>query len=271
MRDRFRAQNPGMTFGQLSQHTSYMYKTLTPEEKSQWEERAKRDKERYDEEIATYVPPIGFTEQGYLMADFTLPRKNSRKHPKDPHMPKRARGTYVLFTFDERPKIFAEHPGIKFTDLGAILGQRWRELSSEDRKKYDDLAEQDKLRFMTEMEVYKAHTKEMEQHISNSHVDYHHSQDDIQDSDDHVVDYVLHNHRNHGLMPPIQHHSNNHQNNEYAHHPQMQYHQHGYGHAQIDHVEESHIHLQHQMYDQNDDYQHTQKYNTHQSNNFFES
>ncbi len=70
-------------------------------------------------------------------------------------MPKRARGSFVLFTKDERPKIQQENPSIKFTDLGAVLGERWRNLSVEERKKYDDLAEEDKIRFANEMEVYK--------------------------------------------------------------------------------------------------------------------
>lgn len=163
MREQFKADNPGMTFGQLSKYTSHMYKSLTPEEKAQWEERALRDKERYAEEMKHYIPPHGFDGQGNLMAEFAVPRKNSRRNPKDPNMPKRARGSFVLFTKDERPKIQKENPSIKFTDLGAVLGVRWRNLSAEERKKYDDLADQDKIRFANEMEVYKQQVNQTEQ------------------------------------------------------------------------------------------------------------
>jgi hypothetical protein len=78
-------------------------------------------------------------------------------------MPKRARGSFVLFTKDERPKIQQENPSIKFTDLGAVLGERWRNLSAEERKKYDDLADQDKIRFANEMELYKQQVNQTEQ------------------------------------------------------------------------------------------------------------
>ena len=71
MRDQFKADNPGMTFGQLSKYTSHMYKSLTPEEKAQWEDRAIRDKERYTDEMKQYVPPHGFDNQGNL-SEFCL-------------------------------------------------------------------------------------------------------------------------------------------------------------------------------------------------------
>ena len=40
MREQFKLDNPGMTFGQLSKYTSHMYRTLTTEEKNMWESRA---------------------------------------------------------------------------------------------------------------------------------------------------------------------------------------------------------------------------------------
>ena len=55
MRDQFKRENPGMTFGQLAKYTSHMYKNLTPDEKATWESRAQQDKARYDTEIAGYV------------------------------------------------------------------------------------------------------------------------------------------------------------------------------------------------------------------------
>lgn len=51
MRDQFRTENPGMTFGQLSKYTSAMYKCLTPQEKEVWDHRAAEDKARFDSEM----------------------------------------------------------------------------------------------------------------------------------------------------------------------------------------------------------------------------
>lgn len=65
--------------------------------------------------------------------------------------------TDVFFTSEERPKILKEFndPPLKFTDIGYILGERWRELKPERRKKYEGMAEGDKLRHEREMKEYK--------------------------------------------------------------------------------------------------------------------
>mmetsp|Transcript_4423 Transcript_4423/g.9569 ORF Transcript_4423/g.9569 Transcript_4423/m.9569 type:complete len:373 (-) Transcript_4423:201-1319(-) len=157
MRESFRTENPGMTFGQLSKFTSAMYKSLTPEEKARWEEAALQDKARYEAEMANYAPPPGFDPTGQLVDPNIGPvsRKYSKKH-KDPNAPKRARGSYVFFTLDERPKIVKETPDMKFTEMGHVMGERWRALSAEDKKKYEDLANDDKKRFNEEMAAYNA-------------------------------------------------------------------------------------------------------------------
>ena len=144
-----------MTFGQLSKYTSAMYKCLTPDEKQTWDQRAAEDKARYESEIAAYVPPPGHDAQGNLIEDHRMSTKKSRK-VKDPHAPKRARGSFVFFTFDERPKIMQEYPGVKFVEMGTIMGERWRSLSDEEKKKYEELAADDKLRFNREMQQYNA-------------------------------------------------------------------------------------------------------------------
>merc|ERR1712038_1993673 len=69
MRDEFKRENPGMTFGQLAKYTSCMYKNLTAEEKATWVTRAEEDKKRYDEELAQYVPPPGHDARGNVIGD----------------------------------------------------------------------------------------------------------------------------------------------------------------------------------------------------------
>lgn len=124
MRDQFKRENPGMNFGQLSKYTSHMYKHLTPEEKATWEARAEQDKARYDAEIQAYVPPPGHDARGVLIDD-QRPRKKNKRAPKDPSAPKRASGAYVFFTNDMRPKVLSEFPGIKFVELGKVLGGKF--------------------------------------------------------------------------------------------------------------------------------------------------
>lgn len=157
MRDQFKRENPGMTFGQLAKYTSHMYKNLTPEEKATWDARAAQDKARYDAQIAAYVPPPGHDARGNLIED-QRPRKRNKRGPKDPTAPKRASGAYVFFTNDMRPQVLKEFPGIKFVEMGRILGERWRALSAAEKKRYEDMAAEDKVRFQLEMQQYTAAT-----------------------------------------------------------------------------------------------------------------
>jgi len=153
MREQFKRENPGMTFGQLAKYTSHMYKNLTTEEKATWEARAQQDKARYDAEIAAYVPPPGHDARGVLIEDMR-PRKKNKRGPKDPSAPKRASGAYVFFTNDMRPKVLQEYPGIKFVELGKVLGERWRALGPEEKKRFEEMAADDKVRFSMEMQQY---------------------------------------------------------------------------------------------------------------------
>lgn len=155
MREQFKRENPGMTFGQLAKYTSHMYKNLTPEEKATWVSRSQQDKERYDTEIAAYVPPPGHDARGVLIED-SRPRKRNKRGPKDPLAPKRPSGAYVFFTNDMRPKVLQEYPGIKFVELGKVLGERWRSLTPTQKKVYEAMAANDKIRFQMEMQEYTA-------------------------------------------------------------------------------------------------------------------
>lgn len=155
MRNSFKQENPGMTFGQLAKYTSCMYKNLTAEEKTTWVTRAEEDKKRYDEQISQYIPPPGHDARGNLIDDQRSKRKTKRGH-KDPNAPKRASGAYVFFTNEMRSIVMEQFPGIKFVDMGRILGERWRALTPEEKTTYEDLATQDKTRFQVEMQQYSA-------------------------------------------------------------------------------------------------------------------
>jgi len=200
MREQFKRENPGMTFGQLAKYTSHMYKNLTPEEKATWEARAQQDKARYDAEIAAYVPPPGhgasppqssngnysvtpliislhscfsFADARGVLIEDQRPRKRSKRGPKDPAAPKRASGAYVFFTNEMRPKVLQEFPGIKFVELGKVLGERWRALSAEAKKRYEDMAADDKLRFQMEMQQYTANQAAIAPPAPVEHAYYH--------------------------------------------------------------------------------------------------
>ena len=88
----------------------------------------------------------------------TLLEKNEKKkEKKDKNAPKGAKTAYILFCADERPKVKEEEPGMDSKKIAAELGKRWKELKDDDEEKvkeYQRMAEEDKVRFKTEMENY---------------------------------------------------------------------------------------------------------------------
>merc|ERR1712238_468218 len=132
-----------------------MYKSLTVQEKQTWELRANQDKERFDRQMKNYVPPHGYDEKGNLILAHKKNKRNKRAL-KDPNAPKRARGSFVFFADEYRPRVVSDNPGIKFTDMGTELGRIWRALDPTVKQKYNDLANKDKLRFATARDKYKA-------------------------------------------------------------------------------------------------------------------
>lgn len=48
------------------------------------------------------------------------------KKMKDPNAPKKAMNGYMLFCQDERNAVIEKNPGIRFTDLGKMLGEMWK-------------------------------------------------------------------------------------------------------------------------------------------------
>ena len=108
-------------------------------------EQAEDDKKRYDEGIAQYIPPPGHDARENVMAENGAAGPK-RRTKRGPNAPKRASGAYVFFTNEMRPIVMEQHPGIKFVDMGRILGERWRALTPEEKTKYEAQSGEDKMR-----------------------------------------------------------------------------------------------------------------------------
>ncbi len=145
-KDHFKSLNPHMSPGELSKYTSQRYKALEPHEKAVWTTQASQMN------AARLSAQQSISEHHLKPA--AKPASTSKKR-KDPDAPKRAVGAYVWFTMEERPKIQQEFKGIKFAEIGKILGERWRGLTPVEKKKYNLIASKDRDRLQVELKAYK--------------------------------------------------------------------------------------------------------------------
>ncbi|CAG7992856.1 unnamed protein product [Penicillium olsonii] len=95
------------------------------------------------------------------------PEKRQARRKKDPNAPKRGLSAYMFFANDNRDKVREENPGISFGQVGKQLGDKWKALSEDDRKPYDDKAAKDKKRYEEEKAAYLAKGDDEEEEESS--------------------------------------------------------------------------------------------------------
>uniref|UniRef100_M4BJB0 HMG box domain-containing protein n=1 Tax=Hyaloperonospora arabidopsidis (strain Emoy2) TaxID=559515 RepID=M4BJB0_HYAAE len=79
-------------------------------------------------------------------------RKPRKK--KDKNAPKRALSAFMFFSNDIRDTVKKEMPELQFLEISSEIGRRWKKITDEERRPYDELAAADKRRYMEEKEDY---------------------------------------------------------------------------------------------------------------------
>ncbi|USP73841.1 nucleosome binding protein [Curvularia clavata] len=90
-------------------------------------------------------------------------KNDSGKKKKDPNAPKRGLSAYMFFANEQREKVREDNPGIKFGEVGKLLGEKWKALNEKQRQPYEAKAAQDKKRYEQEKAAYQAADDEEEE------------------------------------------------------------------------------------------------------------
>ncbi|KAL0377513.1 UNVERIFIED_CONTAM: FACT complex subunit SSRP1 [Sesamum radiatum] len=82
-------------------------------------------------------------------------KRKKQKKKKDPNAPKRAISAFMFFSQTERENVKKSNPGISFTEVGKVLGERWNKMTAEEKAPYEAKARADKKRYTEEISGYK--------------------------------------------------------------------------------------------------------------------
>nr|XP_042121927.1 high mobility group protein B3-like [Peromyscus maniculatus bairdii] len=143
-REEHKKKNPevAVNFAEFSKKCSERWKTMSGKEKSKFDEMAKADKVRYDQEMKDYGPATG-----------------GKKKKKDPNAPKRPLSGFFLFCSEFCPKMISTNPGISIGDVAKKLGELWNNLSDSEKQPYITKATKLKEKYEKDVADYKSNGK----------------------------------------------------------------------------------------------------------------
>ncbi|XP_071768656.1 high mobility group protein B3a [Centroberyx gerrardi] len=153
-----------VNFADFSRKCSGRWKTMTSKEKGKFEELARQDKIRFDQEMQHYAPG----------------RKKGKK--KDPNAPKRPPSGFFIFCSEHRPKVKAQDPSLGIGDVAKKLGETWNNLTDASKQPYLQKANKLKDKYRKDVADYKSKGKVCPKPtMKNNHDD---DDDDDEEDDD---------------------------------------------------------------------------------------
>jgi hypothetical protein len=108
-----------------------LWKSLSDDEKEEWNEAASDDKKRYEKEMAEFYD----------------------SHPEEVKKPviKKPLTAYVIFCNETRNKVVKENPKLDPKEVMSKLGKLWKAESEDSKKKWVKLSEKDKERYKKQL------------------------------------------------------------------------------------------------------------------------
>ena len=86
-------------------------------------------------------------------------KKKEKKEKKDKNAPKRAISAFFFYQKERREPLKKEKPNLSNKELISTMVAEWNKMKDTDKKKYVELAEQDKKRYEKEKASYDAKQK----------------------------------------------------------------------------------------------------------------
>lgn len=104
--------------------------------------------------ISKICNELGHPERASELTLKYLDEKTKLKAKKDKNRPKKPKTSYFFFMMEVRDSVAKSDPSLKIGDIGKAIGKMWKELTPEQKLKYEDLARDDKVRYTADIEKY---------------------------------------------------------------------------------------------------------------------
>lgn len=87
--------------------------------------------------------------------NLTPVRRKRERRDRDPKAPKSATSAYMFFSKHHRMLLKQENSELSFGDLGKTVGAMWKAATPEEKRPFEELAAEDRVRYLGELTQYK--------------------------------------------------------------------------------------------------------------------
>lgn len=144
IRTKTQNENPEMSFIEITKEVANRWQALSAREKKPFEDRAAKDKTRYETEVTAF-------RESYPDEPLTIKKKKRVAKVKGP---KKARSAYVFYTIEQRPTLKESNPELDFGELTKRVADGWNNLSDADKVRFEKMATEDRVRFEEENKIF---------------------------------------------------------------------------------------------------------------------
>jgi hypothetical protein len=121
-----------------------MWNHLFPIEQAAYIDMARKDKERYEQDMRNYKPR---DESSYK--SFNSIEKD------DPNAPKKPLSPFAFYAHNVKEQVKADNPDVSVGEIGKLLTNMWKQLPPEDKQSYLEMSVKDRQRYVRDMSNYR--------------------------------------------------------------------------------------------------------------------
>lgn len=133
--------NPGAGIGDVAKIAGKMWKEVTDEEKTGYEEAYKKERKEYEKKMQSYIPPAGC-------------KRSKSKATRDPDAPKKPMTAYFAWMNENRSRIKEENPGAGLGEVAKIAGAEWKDVDSDEKGRLEEEYRENMVEYKNKMKNY---------------------------------------------------------------------------------------------------------------------
>ena len=130
-----------------------------------FEALSEKEKAFWDEEARSYSVQLAREQRAYTGPSLEK-KKRKKKHPD---APKRPMSAFLEYSQKNRKKMKEAHPSVQNTDISRLLGQKWRAMSEDEKRPYEERERSERAAYKERTRIWKEKKDREEAAAKTSH------------------------------------------------------------------------------------------------------